>query len=103
MHKDRRPKSRRPAEELATRVNVSISPEILRRSDTLMHRRGISKFSHLIATLIREEFDRRIDMPGAQQKDLEQLKAEFEALKLLPSAPPQPQKPPPPRPKQAIR
>lgn len=61
MKKMRRRKSHRPAKELADRVNVSINPEILRRADRVMSLRALSKFSHLVATLIREEYDRRVE------------------------------------------
>ena len=48
--------------EKAERVNVSLTQEVITRGKEVMTKRAISKFSHLLAILIREEYDRRIGL-----------------------------------------
>ena len=57
-------KHRQPKAELATRVNVSMTPDLIKLARQLRQLRGESKFSHFIANLIREERDRRQPPPG---------------------------------------
>jgi hypothetical protein len=51
--------TRETKHQLAGRKNISIAPEVFDLALTLMDRRAFSKFSHLLAALIREECDRR--------------------------------------------
>jgi hypothetical protein len=86
-----------PEEDMsAQRKNISLNPEVLERAKAVMAARAISRFSHLLATLIREEYERRLIVSGAEQKDLEKLKPKLGALKHL-------QKHPQPHPKKSSR
>jgi hypothetical protein len=48
----------------ARRKNISIHPAVLERAADLMGARAINNFSELLATLIREEYDRRQPPPA---------------------------------------
>jgi hypothetical protein len=56
----------KPEANLATRVNISMTPDLIRLANKLRQERGESKFSRFIANLIREERDRRQPKPQIQ-------------------------------------
>ena len=61
------------------RTNITIHPGVREQAQAIMDLRKFDEFSDLLATLIREEYDRRIAPPGGQVKDLGKLKQELAA------------------------
>lgn len=50
--------------EGAQRKNISVDPAIMKRARAIMNVRGISDFSNLIATLVREYYEQKVEAPS---------------------------------------
>jgi hypothetical protein len=48
--------------EKAKRTNISLSPGVERQGELLMKLRGDTKFSRMLACLIKEDYDRRASL-----------------------------------------
>jgi hypothetical protein len=57
------------------RKNLTFKPEVLRRADAIMRARGIDVLVDLVATLIREDYEKRLP----SETMIKQLVAEEEA------------------------
>jgi hypothetical protein len=57
-------RKKKPELEKADRTNISLTPSARRQGNRLMKLRGDTKFSRMLTSLIKEDYDRRASLHG---------------------------------------